>query len=310
MPKPQYFPNLFIPGAAKSGTSTLHNLLHQHPDICMSTNKEPFYFVNEDFESDLNLYDSKYHDLFTNLNTRYKGESSTSYMLFPNFIENVKKHVDESAKFIFILRNPVDRIYSHYWYLKGIGSETKGFREAVLKDMDEEPNIHSRLPEGRFKHYYQYGLYAKWLAKFYDSFEKTQIKVVLFEDLKESPLDTLNQCLGFLELKKLETIENTDTNKTVVLKYPYIYKSIQHVVSGKSKLLKPIHKIIPENIKTHLRNNASEYVIKMTDSKKGYSKLSINDREWISQLYKDDYVLLKELVEIDFNKWTDFNQFK
>ena len=44
-------PNLFIPGAAKSGTTTLHNLLNNHPDICMSSNKEPVYWNNADFDN-------------------------------------------------------------------------------------------------------------------------------------------------------------------------------------------------------------------------------------------------------------------
>ena len=46
-------PNLFIPGAAKSGTTSLHNLLNQHPEICMSSVKEPGYWKNEKFK-DLN----------------------------------------------------------------------------------------------------------------------------------------------------------------------------------------------------------------------------------------------------------------
>ena len=48
-------PNLFIPGAAKSGTTTLHNLLNNHPDICMSSNKEPVYWNNAEFDN-LNDY--------------------------------------------------------------------------------------------------------------------------------------------------------------------------------------------------------------------------------------------------------------
>ncbi|HEY9134269.1 MAG TPA: hypothetical protein VIM85_00570, partial [Pseudomonadales bacterium] len=79
-------PNLFIPGSAKSGTSSLHEYLNQHPDISMSSEKEPHFFCikrnkKEAFE---------YEKLFEN-EKKYRGESSTGYMVFHGVPERIKK---------------------------------------------------------------------------------------------------------------------------------------------------------------------------------------------------------------------------
>ncbi|MFT4780677.1 MAG: hypothetical protein ACI9SD_000351 [Pseudohongiellaceae bacterium] len=300
------FPNLFIPGAAKSGTSSLHDLLNQHPNINMSTTKEPLYLVKNNFKLNIEKFNSKYEALFEySDNIKYKGDSSTGYMLFPNFIENTKTHLKFEKKFIFILRNPIDRIYSHYWYIKGLGSESLDFKKAILKDKNNEPTIKSMLPEGKFKNYFQYGLYAKWLSRFYANFDSKDIKIILFEDLRDSPLDTVNQCLQFLNLSELSTLNPVESNETMLLKHAYIHKTILKITRGKFKLLKPISFLIP----TIIKNNISEYIINKTKSNQKYPKLSAEDRTWVADLYKEDFLLLKKNTNIDFSKWIDFNNY-
>ena len=116
------YPNLFIPGAAKSGTSTLHEILNYHPNISMSSVKEPFFWVNQNFLHYTQKNWDNYLSLFKEKkNATFRGESSTGYMLFPEFLDRIKILEVENLKLIFILRNPIDRIYSHYWYLKGGG---------------------------------------------------------------------------------------------------------------------------------------------------------------------------------------------
>jgi len=302
------YPNLFIPGAAKSGTSTLHDLLNIHPDICMSILKEPYFLINDNFDQNINIYNQKYAEFF-NLkpNAIYMGESSTAYMLFPNFIERIKKHVKKDMRFIFILRNPIDRLYSHYWYLKGIGSEDSNLYEAIKKDMDISPNMSHRLPEGKFKHYYQYGLYGKWLSRFYDEFTENQIKIIIFEDLKENPLKIVNECFTFLGLKELDNIPKINSNKTTILRLPKIHKTILKIANGNVKFLKPLYLIIPRTLKTVIKKNISKIIIKMTKTDKTYPKLSNEDRLWIKGLYINDYDILKNVTGKTFNQWEDFN---
>ena len=97
-----FFPNLFIPGAAKSGTSTLHNLLDMHPDICMSKQKEAVYWNHEEFNSFNSKKKQWYSNLFYNKGVKCFGESTTSYMFYAKFIINIKTNYKASPKFILI----------------------------------------------------------------------------------------------------------------------------------------------------------------------------------------------------------------
>ena len=87
-------PNLFIPGAAKSGTSTLHDYLSLHPDINMSVNKEPNYYWREDKRLE------HYAKLYAGGRYRYLGESSTNYMVLPEVVDRIRKTVSD-PRFIF-----------------------------------------------------------------------------------------------------------------------------------------------------------------------------------------------------------------
>ncbi len=126
--KNKFYPNLFIPGAAKSGTTTLHELLDLHPDISMSSVKEPVFWNNKKFNNYSNEDWIKYKELF-NTDSKINGESTTSYMYYESFISNIKINYEESPKFIFILRNPIDRFISHFWWMKGLGLEKNNIKK-------------------------------------------------------------------------------------------------------------------------------------------------------------------------------------
>ena len=203
-------PNLFIPGAAKSGTTTLHNLLNQHPEICMSSVKEPGYWKNEKFKDFKNIEKENYLNLFMKSKHKIFGESTTAYMYYDTFINNISSNYKVSPKFIFILRNPIDRFNSHFWWIKGLGLEKSNFQEALSKDQNNQFKAYNYYP----KYYFQFGLYAKWLKRFYNCFDRSNIKIIIFEDLINNQLKTANSCFEFLGLKKLDTISNHTSNQT------------------------------------------------------------------------------------------------
>ena len=301
-------PNLFIPGAAKSGTTTLHEMLNMHPEICMSSKKEPYYWIKENFETYSQEATQNYLNLFNQkTNTIYRGESSTAYMLFPNFIERIKSNNLGDSKFIFILRNPIDRAYSHYWYLKGIGSEKLDFKDAILYDRNISPNTSNRLDEGKYKHYFQYGMYGKWLTRFYNSFDENQIKIITFESLKERPKETINDCFKFLGLDALDTIELKHSNKTNLVVAPSLHKNLVRLVTGKIKPLKPLNKLVPKKIKRKIKGDFSDKLTNISKTNKTYPKLDFEHRNWIKHLYEEDFKKLKNISNLPFKEWNDFN---
>ena len=121
-------PNLFIVGAAKSGTTSLHNYLNQHPDIFMSTPKEPHYLINNEIGQSriLNGVTCKndYYDLFLDgKKSKYRGESSVMYLMYPEIvIPKINNKFGKDSKVIIMLRNPIDRAYSGYQHVKRFNS--------------------------------------------------------------------------------------------------------------------------------------------------------------------------------------------
>ncbi len=300
-------PNLYIPGSGKSGTSTLHELLNEHPDICMSSEKEPHFWTNSNFENYTDEDFKKYCALFINENVSYFGESSTGYFCFPEFITRIKKNYKDSPKFIIILRNPVDRIYSHYWWLKGLGSERKTFRDAVLNDFNMEPNDCNRLREGNFKSYFQFGLYGKWMTKFINEFSSQNIHIITTENLRTDTLNTINGCFKFLELEPLETIPEINNNKTIIFRHPELYKHTKKLVFSQNVLRNTIKIFIPKKFRQRIRYKIHQTVFDLTATNQSYPTITIEEREWLKTLYEQDVQLLKEITGLEFSEWIDFN---
>jgi len=296
-------PNLFIPGAAKSGTTTLHNLLNQHPEICMSSVKEPGYWKNEKFKDFKNIEKENYLNLFMKSKHKIFGESTTAYMYYDTFINNINSNYKVSPKFIFILRNPIDRFNSHFWWIKGLGLEKSNFQEALSKDQNNEFKAYNYYP----KYYFQFGLYAKWLKRFYNCFDRSNIKIIIFEDLINNQLKTANSCFEFLGLKKLDTISNHTSNQTALLKNPELYHFLNKSAIGKYSFTKIGKYFLPKktinwiilNIKNNLKNWKKENV--------SCPKLSKENRYELKALYFKDVSELKKLTEYNYKEWTDFN---
>lgn len=129
-------PNLFLIGAMKSGTSSLHDLLGQHPDIFMCKRKEPMYFSREE---KLKKGERNYLELFKSArDERYVGESSTEYSKLPYRIGVAERifNFNPEAQIIYLMRDPVRRAISHYWHQVGMGRENRPMKDAIHQDSD------------------------------------------------------------------------------------------------------------------------------------------------------------------------------
>lgn len=282
-------PNLFIPGAAKSATSTLHDLLNQHPDIYMSPVKEPHFFTNNKRFHDADRYKSLFAE---SENFKYRGESSTGYLAFEEASYKIMETIGSEVKFIIILRNPIDRAFSHYNWVKSKGREMKSFKKAFLHDIDKELDSNNHLGFG-YKNYYKFGLYGEQLERYYNLFHKENILVITNEALRNNALTTLNQCFNFLELPSLEKIVELEKNKTLQISKPWLYFKFKAIGFRAEKFFnwKPSNyfKLLEEIFR---RDNI---------------KLKYSDRAWLKSFYEKDVNLLKELLGDDFSEWKDFH---
>ncbi len=178
-------PNLIIIGAQKCGSSSLHQYLDLHPDIAMSEQKELDFFVDgENWDKGFDWYEAQFAGP-----EKIHGESSPSYTMYPTFAgvpERIHTHLPD-ARLIYIVRDPIDRIVSHYlhqWYDKRQDDDLS----SVLADPDNE----------RGRHYIRTSSYYLQLSQYLEFFDISRVMVVTLEDLKADANGTLRKVFGFL----------------------------------------------------------------------------------------------------------------
>ncbi|HEC77247.1 MAG TPA: hypothetical protein ENI33_08350 [Thermoplasmatales archaeon] len=180
-------PNFIIPGAMKSGTTALRIYLAQHPDVFMASKEIHFFDREENFEKGIEWYEKFFNDWN---GERAIGEKTPEYLYdekVPERIYNVLPNV----KLIFVLRNPVDRAYSHYWHNVRNGQEMMSFEEALEKEEE-------RIKNPKWKKIYSYkdrGKYILQIKRYAKFFSKSNMLFILAEDLKGDRENILRKIL-------------------------------------------------------------------------------------------------------------------
>jgi hypothetical protein len=184
-------PNLFLVGAMKAGTNTLHRLLDGHPDIFMSKKpKEPSWLVG----SNSGLSEDWYLGLFSAAGeARYRGEASTDYTRAPRLAraaEKIKAYAPD-ARILYIMRDPLDRALSHYWWDVQYSAEGRSFKEAA----------------SRSREILDVGHYAMQIAPYLDVFGREKVHVMTLEALTTNAPVVLAALWRFLELPPADVMQ-------------------------------------------------------------------------------------------------------
>lgn len=182
------FPDFVIIGAAKSGTTTLYQYLCRHPQVYMSTPKEPEFFARDEVYS---LGSEWYASLFEQAKPdQICGEASTKYTNsdYPKSAERLAQLVS-NPKLIYVMRNPTERAYSHYVQRIKTGQNTRTQLE-ITRTFEEAIAQEDFLLKS--------GIYIEQIENYLRFFPKESFLFLLMEDLIESPQDVLRQTCSFL----------------------------------------------------------------------------------------------------------------
>jgi hypothetical protein len=187
MTQAPFRPNLFIIGAMKSGTTSLHEYLDTHPQIAMSQEKEPGYFVEE---LGLHKGEAWYLSRWAQKGQyQYRGESSTHYTKLPVF-QGVPERLfrfNPQSRLIYIMRNPFDRVVSHYWHAVRDAFHGGELRP-LLRAVQEDPG------------YLAFSDYAMQLEPYFERFGRDAVLTLTFEALIEDPQREVNRVYRWLGL--------------------------------------------------------------------------------------------------------------
>ena len=230
---------VFLGGAPKCGTSKLFDILSHHPDISRSTPKETFFFMDADnplnaknISLDIGVVD-EFAQFFSDNTVKYNLEGTTHTLYQQTIFPSLKKLKD--PYFLFVLRNPVDRLRSSYQYTKNnlarLDRELsfEDFCLLLLHGQANQLNQYVHHPASLFvlQKDLEYGCYATFLESYYQQFGNEKIKVVLYEEFINQPIKTINTIfnwLGLSEVSIAESIFKQERNATQSIRSKRMHK--------------------------------------------------------------------------------------
>ena len=204
-------PSFLVLGAPKCGTSSLCHYLAQHPQVYLAPEKEPRFFDAE-YERGLDYYWSRYFPGWSG--QAVAGEGRTYLLLLPFVPARIRESLP-GARLIAILRNPVDRAYSHWWHRYTARNETLDFEPAIERNLEQiaagvdfagddgprvwrEGLVHETAMASTYRLYLDCGLYARQLRRYFETFPREQLQVVYTDDLVSDAEAVVRELWGFI----------------------------------------------------------------------------------------------------------------
>ena len=283
--------DFFIVGAPKAGTTSLYHYLNEHPDIDMSSQKEPDFFSYRYLQKQ-NLYYGKkridtidkYHSLFKRDNIKLRGEASVSYLFYEDVPQRIIKY-NPNAKIIIMLRNPIERAFSHYLMDYRLGLISENF-DAIIKS-----ELKSSYNNLFYQQYILISEYALQVKRYLSAFPKKNIHFIYYEDFKENTNIIVSKVFLFLgiddgftpSLQKKYNIYSQP--KIRIIHYLYSFFYLRRVLSI----------IFPKILINRIRKAFFRSDIK--------PELSESSRRILKRHFESDVKELSKILNKDLVKW-------
>ena len=269
--------DFMIIGAMKSGTTSLAHYLSRHPEICFSKEKEPGFFSKyENWEKKINSY----HALFNASPGQKLGEASTMYTMrmdYPNVSDRLYKY-NPNLKLIYILRDPVQRIISHYAH--------RYVRKRIKSSPENEVTADSSYLD-RSKYFYQ-------ISPYLDRFPRKNILFIIFEQFIEAPTRTMRNVSSFLGIdesfyNQIEfKAQNSSSNRKVIPVYTHVNQIEWLKAFG--------NKYLPSAVKRRLIDLFGNEI-------KQNPEFSKQLQSQLFEYLKEDIEQLETLLDVNLDHW-------
>lgn len=270
-------PDFVVIGAQRSGTSSLAHYLSGHPEIYIAASKE-VHFFDWEFHRGISWYERH----FASAREPVAGEATPSYMYTPGAMERMAHHLPD-ARLVAILRNPIDRAYSHYWFNRSQKKERLSFADAIRREAE-------RLSSGdpRSRHAFSYvdrGRYIRQLRRVAELYPRSSVHVVVFEDMKADAAGAFRDLCTFL---------GVDADVEV----PRVGGTTNRYVEYHSLLLKDLTPKLPRPV----RKLAGRVNRKRTSP---YEPMDEATRNALRETFRDDNEALRRWLDRDDPLWEE-----
>ena len=268
-------PNFLIVGAMRSGTTSLARYLDAHPQVFMAPTKEVRYF-DRHYDEGLDWYRAHFAAA---AGQPMVGEATQTYMYDRDAMERMADAVPD-ARLVAVLRDPVDRAYSHYWLNKARDREPLGFLEAL----EAEP---ARLARGDLdsRFFYSYadrGRYVHQLRRLEKHYPRERLCVLLFDDLRDEPRSAYARVLEFLGARTY-TPEN-------------LGRPVNSYTAFRSVRLRRLARRLP--------GRARDAVGRLNSQREAYPPLDDGVRTEVAARFAEDNAALAEHLGRDLSGWS------
>ncbi len=283
----QKWPNLFIVGAAKAGTTSLAYYLQQHPDIYVSPFKEPHHFSQITPTPELKAFfpsvsnEADYLKLFKDAHQEaVLCEASTSYLWTPGTPERIHEKVPD-AKIIILLREPVGRAYSHYLNDVREGTEKRPFLQAVKEDYERQ-----HKGWGVSHLYADLGFYCQQVERYLATFPPDNVYVEFFETFISDPVPALESIFTFLEVDPgfAQSVRLEEKNAFAVPR-----GGLSRALLASSAAREFIRLVVPRSLRMFMRENV---LLQRADK----PKMDPEARAFLREMYKSEAARLEALT--------------
>lgn len=284
--------DVMIAGSQKAGTSSLLRLVSQHPRVHTHDSGEFGYFI-QDALYELG-YEASYKSCFQ------KGAAG-SLVVAKNVgvfesqtaLNRVIEH-NSDMKVVISLRDPVDRAYSAFWYMKSIGAETAEDFRAVV-DLRSSERFSGNEFLVRNCDYVGKGYYHRHLKALLSIIPTAQVHILDFVSLKNSPIKTCNELFEFLDLSPF-TVKPKVENRSTRIKYPWLASPFGGHRRG------PIKRRVAQALPSEVRLRFKKLIWRMNSSDEPIPEMDYDLRCDLYERFSDDNLLLLRDFGISFQK--------
>jgi hypothetical protein len=295
-------PNFFIIGAAKSGTTALYRYLQQHPEVYLPTVKEPRFFAYD--PGDRTAYagpnanrlidgiirdQARYEALYSAVTfEKAIGDVSPAYMPSAIAARRISEAVPH-ARIVAILRNPVDRAYSHF-----IDNVQSGWEP--VHDFERVLELRQQREEERWWRKWDYvgnGFYGEQLGRYFAVFPRDRIRVYLYEDLERGPRQLMRDLHGFLGVDPSEEPDVSTRHNVSGLPRS---ASVHAVLTGGGRLREWLKRLVPAPARRAVRTRLERGNLHKPE-------MPDRVRTLLKETYREDIERLSDLIQRDLSSW-------
>ncbi len=318
-------PNFLVCGAAKCGTTALWVWLDEHPEILMASLKEPRYFTRDgckadlyhpsganapgQFDKGLEWYQSLYNNealirdsykpeyggdsegaggrasVGESLGIRAVGEATTLYFTAEDSPRLINEIVAD-AKIVILLRNPVERVLSHYWHDRRYGWNLPEFSKMIRKDGPVR------------NHYFLHSYFRANLSRYLEVFDQSNIRVYIYEEFFKNPSAALPDLYEFIGVdeKFMPPSINARYNVASTARFSYLQRMMMGRYAAK------LAKMVPSRMKSPLAN-LRQHLVRLNSKPSPYSDLAESDRWFLNDYFAGEIRFIEEFLGRPVESW-------